>query len=330
MKEPEFPSEPPRLAGEAGDTARLLAQAEREFRGDLDESAAFRRLERTRRRRGSLVWLGTSAGVAAGLALLATGYRVGWRTTPIELTAEVRRTPPAKVIVATSAQPSRAAEPTSALAQVPDPSINTPPRVPAEAPSAPAPTEAKCREWSAAGRIERAVDCFRAVARGAGLQGEVALYEAARLTFDGLRDPNRALGLLAEYEKRFPGGAMRGEAAWLRVRAARDAGRLDEALASSEALLVSPAGRALASELHWLRGQIYQDNRKDCAQAASEFVSLVGEPGARGDEAEFRRAGCLEQLGRTSDAAQAYERYLTRSDAKRINQAKQRLSALRQ
>jgi tetratricopeptide (TPR) repeat protein len=204
---------------------------------------------------------------------------------------------------------------------------NSAPRPPAEAASAPA-TEAKCREWSAAGRTEKAIDCFRSVARGTGLEGEVALYEAARLTADGLHDPSRALGLLAEYDKRFTGGAMRGEAAWLRIRAQRDAGRFDEALAGSEALLASPEGRALASELHWLRGQIYQENRHDCASAVSELVALVGEPGERGDAAEVRRARCLEQLGRTDDAVAAYERYLARPEPRRASEAKSRLSAL--
>lgn len=211
---------------------------------------------------------------------------------------------------------------------IPSPALNLAPRVPAEAASAPA-TEAKCREWSAAGRTEKAIECFRSVARGTGLEGEIALYEAARLTADSLHDPSRALGLLAEYDKRFAGGAMRGEAAWLRIRAQRDAGRFDEALAGSEALLASPEGRTLSSELHWLRGQIYQENRKDCARAASEFVALVGEPGVRGDEAELRRARCLEQLGRTDDAAAAYERYLARPEPRRAAEAKERLSVLR-
>jgi tetratricopeptide (TPR) repeat protein len=197
--------------------------------------------------------------------------------------------------------------------------------LPAEAPA----NESKCREWSAAGRNDRAVECFRAVARGGGLESEIALYEAARLSADSLHDPARALVFLADYAKRFSNGAMRGEAAWLRVRALRDAGRLDDALTSSEALLASTEGRALASELHWLRGQIYQENRHDCAHALSEFVALVGEPGERGDAAEVRRGRCLEQLGRTEDAVQAYQRYLKRPDARRAAEARERLAALR-
>jgi hypothetical protein len=156
----------------------------------------------------------------------------------------------------------------------------------------------------------------------------VALYEAARLTAERLREPSRALALLEEHEKRFSNGAMRGEVAWLRVQSLRDLGRLDEALARSEALLSSPEGRALASELHWLRGRIYQDGRADCGRAASEFVALVGEPGARGDDAELRRARCLEQLGRNDDAAAAYQRYLARADARHAAEARARLSAL--
>jgi hypothetical protein len=135
------------------------------------------------------------------------------------------------------------------------------------------------------------------------------------------------LALLDEHKKRFPDGAMRGEVDWLRVQALERLGRLDDALGESEKLLATPAGRTLASELHMVRGRIY-DGRSDCGRAASEFVALVGEPGALGDEAELRRAECLEKLGRSDDAAAAYSQYLRRAEPKEAAKARDRLQAL--
>lgn len=327
MSDPPFPVEPPRLVGDSGEAGRVLAEAAQERRAGPDESAAFRRLERARRRRTVVAWVGTAAAAAAGLVLVSMRGLGGEPASPerVEVTAELPllapvAPPSALAPKGAPVEPPRPALAVTAARTVPP----TLPHLPAESVSA-----AKCREWSVAGRHERAVECFRTVARGNGLEGEIALYEAARLSMDGLHDPARALGFLADYEKRFTGGAMRGEAAWLRVRALRDAGRLDDALATSEALLASAEGRALASELHWLRGQIYQDNRHDCAHAVSEFVALVGEAGERGDAAEVRRARCLEQLGRVDDAVQAYERYLSRPAPRREAEARERLAALR-
>jgi hypothetical protein len=191
-------------------------------------------------------------------------------------------------------------------------------------------TEARCRGLSSAGKSGPAVDCFEELSRAeTGLTADVALYEAARLSAEGLQDPKRALRLLDEHQRRFSGSALRGEVEWLKVRSLHRSGRVDEALQASEALLATAAGRTLASDLHFLRGQIYQDARRDCAHAINEFVALVGEPGTRGDQAEFRRATCLEQLGRHADALAAYERYLQRPQAASAKSARERLERLR-
>lgn len=332
MRDDGFPPQPAPLSREGDATARLLALAEREFRAGLDEGAAFRRLERSRRQRAVVLWVGSTVAIAAALALVAGRGLDSRKAERVELTAESGPLAPSRV--GPSAQPPPAAprdDPAlPARSQEPRRSVELRSAPSQSAPVVPteAANEAQCRELSAAGRSERAVECFRAVARGAGLESEVAIYEAARLSIEALREPGRALALLDEHEKRFSGGAMRGEVAWLRVRSLRDLGRLDEALARSEALLSSPEGRALASELHWLRGRIYQDGRADCARAVSEFVALVGEPGPRGDEAELRRARCLERLGRSADAVEAYERYLERGDARHGAEARARLTEL--
>ena len=160
------------------------------------------------------------------------------------------------------------------------------------------------------------------------MPAEVALYEAARLTADPLHDAARALDLLSEHQQRFPNSALRIEVEWLRVRSLEHVGRLDEALTESEALLDAAGGRVLAPKLHALRGRIYGVARHDCAHAMREYVALVGEPDRTGDDAEFRRAECLEQLQRPDEARSAYQHYLDRRDPSNAERARARLAAL--
>jgi hypothetical protein len=187
------------------------------------------------------------------------------------------------------------------------------------------PSESRCRELVNNGQAERAFECFRSLSRGNGLLSEVALYEAARVSLEHLGDAPRALELLREYELRHSEGALRGEADWLRVKSLRAAGRFKEALVASELFLTTPAGRALADEIHFLRGVLFQDELHDCSRAVSEFVSLVGKAGGRADEAELRRARCLEKLGRSADAREAFRQYLGRPDAANAPEAREKL-----
>jgi tetratricopeptide (TPR) repeat protein len=186
-------------------------------------------------------------------------------------------------------------------------------------------TEGTCRQWASQARPERAVDCYQAVARESGIGAEVALYEAARLSAEALDDAPRALDLLEQHGKRFPNSVLRVEVQWLKIRSLERAGRFAEALTASEALLDSAAGRTLAPKLHLLRGRIYAGVRHDCALALPEYVALLGEPGSAGDEAEFNRAQCLEQLNKPQEARAAYERYLSRPDARSAEAARARL-----
>jgi hypothetical protein len=327
-------SDPPRLEREVGPVANLIRRANTEFRSGLDEPRAFERLERVRRRR-SLAGYVLPGALAAAAAFIVLGHRqdFGHEPSKFELVAEL----PRKAHATTPVQDVDVVPDPSAAHVAPAPPAPVGRRVPAVRSSssssyaAPSPlTEADCRKRSQEGKIERAEDCFRALARASsGVGAEVALYEAARLSAEALHEPLRALTLLDEHAKRFPGSALRGEVAWLTIRSLAHVGHFDAALQESEKLLGSSEGRALAEELHLLRGRIYQNEKKDCVQAVSEFVALVGAPGARGDEAEFRRAGCLEALGRVEDAVSAYERYLERSDVKHAPEARDRIAALR-
>jgi hypothetical protein len=312
--------DPPRLREEAGDAGRALRSADSSFDKDLVEGAAWQKLDRRRRRRAAMRW--ALAAGAMGIAIGASGLLSRWDRQGLARPEPV-----------TASIPDKPAGPSPDVRPTPHPAPATPVRPsPTRAPGAikePA-TEVRCRGLSSAGKSGPAVDCFEELSRAeTDLTADVALYEAARLSAEGLQDPKRALRLLDEHQRRFSGSALRGEVQWLRVQSLHRSGRMDEALQGSEALLATAVGRTLASDLHFLRGQIYQDARRDCARAINEFVALVGEPGARGDQAEFRRATCLEQLGRDADALAAYERYLQRPHAASAKSARERLERLR-
>jgi tetratricopeptide (TPR) repeat protein len=320
MNDEAPPPEPPRLNGEDGETAELLRSADPEFREKLDESGAFRRIETTRRRRVALTWGLATAAAAAALVLLAQGERFGAETREITMTAEPL--PPPALLEPVPVPPAQE-KPAARFDQVP---VRSP--LPVRAVDAVPADEAQCRKLHKAGDAERALDCYRTLARAGGIGAEVASYQAARISAESLRDATRALRMLDEHAQRFPEGHLRGEVRWLRIQSLERAGRLDEALSESEAMLAAPEGRTLASDLHWLRARIY-DGRSDCQRALSELVSLVGEPGARGDDAEMARASCFERLGRKDEARGAYERYLERAEPRRAEEAKSRIEALR-
>ncbi len=327
--------EPQRIADEVGEAGSLLRGAEQAFLADLSESRAFRRLERRRVRAGRIRIFAAVASVA-----LAAGGATAWFHQEA-----FRNTSSAQAEPLPPAPPAFTAEPEE-FVPVSAPSAATPSVVQAKTgrssvrsravPSASAvsssatvvPSEAECQAEYSARAYQRAADCFRSRSAGNGLEAEVAMYRAARIQAEALGDARGALSLLDEHRRRFPDGAMRGEVELLRVRSLNQSGRYDEALAASEALLGTPTGRALSSELHLLRGRIFQDRRQDYAAAASEFVALMGEPGRLGDEAELRRAECLERLGRASDARLAYQHYLRRDNPVSADKARKRLDSL--
>lgn len=320
MNDDSLPPNPRRLARDGDEPGRLLRSAEVEFREKLDESGAFRSIERARRRRLIGAWALSGSALVVAVAVLSQGAgRIGQGPLEISLAPERLPAPAAPeplLVPSLNEAPSARVEPPRQSA------------APARLAEVELPDEARCERLAAAGDSERAVACFGTLARGEGLGAEVASYKAARISADALRDPRRALHLLDEHVARFPSGTMRGEVRWLRVQSLERAGRYDEALTESEALLAAPEGRALSSDLHWLRARIYEE-RRDCQHAASELVSLVGEPGARGDSAEMRRAACFERLGKTNEALSAYEKYLERSAPERADEARAKVEALR-
>ena len=315
-----LPPDPPRLAGESNETGELMRSADAEFRKRLDESGAFRSIERSRRVRAVVSWSVAGIGAVAAMAILL--QRPGqFGSTPVETTLTAERLPPMVPAEPSVAQSND--EPAARLVEAPRASRPAPRAAETEPVD-----EAGCEKLALGGEAERALSCFRTLARGSGLGAEVASYKAARISAERLHDATSAIQLLDEHAARFPSGALRGEVRWLRVQSLERVGRLDEALSESEALLAAPEGRALASDIHWLRARIYE-GRSDCQSAVSALVALVGEASERGDEAEMRRAACLERLGRTSEARAAYEKYLERAAPRRADEARAKVEALR-
>lgn len=332
MTGPNANPEPPRLASRDDRAGRLLREADRAFRLQRSPELDWNRFQSQRQRR----WVPRFALMAAALALVVAfaRQRLANERAQFETTTLVAEQVP--LLQPSALPPSRAAvlerrvSPPASVVHRSRASQTMPSARPTSgAPESAEPlTDATCRRWASQARPEQAIECYRTIARESGIGAEVALYEAARLSAESLGDAPRALALLEEHGERFPNSALRVEVEWLEIRSWERAGRFDEALTASEALLDSAAGRALAPKLHLLRGRIYAEKRHDCGLALPEYVALLGEPGPAGDEAEFNRAQCLEQLRKPDEARAAYQRYLGRADARLAVRARARLAAL--
>lgn len=208
-------------------------------------------------------------------------------------------------------------------------SARSPAAVPADPVETPRPAEAvDCLKYARQGEHTGAESCFEDRSKGSGLGAEMALYELARLRKDVLGNPAGAHDALREYRQRFPNGSLLGEVDFSMVEVLVRLERHEEALRESERLLQSPFGRERQGQLRFLRGNIYKVHLNDCARAEAEYAGAVSEPGARGDTAEYNRALCLEELGRTQEAVDSYRSYLRRPRPTRGEQAAARLKAL--
>jgi hypothetical protein len=173
---------------------------------------------------------------------------------------------------------------------------------------------------------EKAV-CLEQDSRGSGLAAERALLELAQLKRSSLRDPQGALAALRAHRARFPEGALRGEVDFALLELLPSAGRVEDALTESAALLEKPWGRARSSELRLTRARLYQDRLGKCAEALAELQPIRAEFGAVGEEATQREAQCLERLGRSREAREAWSRLAARG-GRFAAQARERLDSL--
>jgi hypothetical protein len=349
--------EPERLID--GKLGELLRDANREFATELDQPAAFRRvterLASSRKRRWSSGsrWLVPAAPFAAAAlaAVLALAYKQRADVAP-ELVAETWRSPAESPTAAVAAptgseeSPPPRAEPKRGPREVkrsvaivpvaPLPSASelraAPSAVPPlpGAPEAAAPAAAPapdCLSLARQGQTRDAEACFLERAQGSGLGAEMALYEVARLRRDVLADANGALQALAEYRRRFPSGSLRREADMSQLELLLQLGRSDDALKQSDELLSSSASGERATELRSLRGHILRKQSR-FAEAAREYELAEG-AGARGGEATYFRALCLEALGRSGEAATSFSKYLEQPQRPYAEDARRRLERLK-
>jgi hypothetical protein len=185
----------------------------------------------------------------------------------------------------------------------------------------------RCQEYLRNGEPKKSEKCYLDIAASNGLSAEMALYEVARLQRDVLANPAAALSTLDDYEARFATGTLALEVKTAKVDLLARLGRADEALRASDALLVNLKGQGRVVELRLLRGNLLRD-KGNCTAAEHEYQLIETFPGPRGDQAQFARAACLEQLGRNNEAIDAYRRYLERPNARQALRAQQRLREL--
>jgi hypothetical protein len=173
------------------------------------------------------------------------------------------------------------------------------------------------------------LSCLRDEANGSGLSAETALYEIAKLTRDEGLDPMGALTILEELRHRFPSGALRAETDLSIVELEARTGRYTQALDESAALLARGVGEREA-ELHLLRGNLYREGLGDLSRAADEYRLAAARASRRAtaDEAAFLQAIATEALGRRTEAADLFRRYLARPQPVHETQARTRLDRL--
>ncbi|MEP6652138.1 MAG: tetratricopeptide repeat protein [Myxococcales bacterium] len=142
-----------------------------------------------------------------------------------------------------------------------------------------------------------------------GPAGEAEPLAAAFRELRSGGQPAAALRLLNEYEQRFPGGALRGEARVARAEALLTLGRGGEALRVLDE--IENQGGTLTRDLRITRGELFAANG-DCENAVRDFEALLG--GSRDDavtaRALFGRASCRLRRGEMSAARRDLERYL--------------------
>jgi FecR protein len=165
-----------------------------------------------------------------------------------------------------------------------------------------------------ASTAREAVNCYLTQAREDGVAGETALYEAGRLRRDALADAAGALEVFQRYRTRFPRGMLRREVDLSIVELLPKVNRHREALDEIGRLLAEEGrGEERAAELHVLRGNIYREVLEDFSRAEQDYAAAEEARAPSVGDATFFRGVCLQALGRTDSAREAFDRYLAAS-----------------
>ena len=182
---------------------------------------------------GSLKWLALAGAVgAAGVGTVVGAVAIQHAATPmVSTTVRTRATSVRPASIARSAPPpptQATARPVEAVPASATSSVQTPPHTASGSPIglAPVPTTPSFSD-------------------------ELATLDRARAAID-VREPARALSILEGYRSRFPNGAMRPEAAMLRIEALEKAGDHPAAIRAADAFLESDPATPYAARVRSL------------------------------------------------------------------------------
>ena len=144
---------------------------------------------------------------------------------------------------------------------------------------------------------------------GAAAPGESDLLARAFKALRVAHNSQQALAALDEHQRRFPAGALRGEACLARLEALLASGRKTDALAliaSSEA-----SGIALSPDMRLTRAELLAESNR-CDQAMADFDELLSlvSPSRPSERALYGRAFCRLRAGDNDGATSDLQRYL--------------------
>jgi hypothetical protein len=173
-----------------------------------------------------------------------------------------------------------------------------------------------------------AVTCYLAVARGADLAAQTALYEIARLRRDVLGDGAGALAALQDSRARFPAGILRDEVDVSIVELLANLNRHNEAIEEIGRLLADGHGSERNADLRVMRGNIYREVYEDFGHAERDYEAAEEARAPAVGDATFFRGVCLQALGRTAEARAAFQRYLAAGARRFADEAGRRLQRI--
>ncbi len=172
----------------------------------------------------------------------------------------------------------------------------------------------EAQAWRLALRPERAVPLLEKVAKGDGPEAEQGQMMLAQALGRDLGDPRRAAVVWAEAQRRFPQGIFREEVAFRLGESLIAAGQPREGVEALERFLSTYPAGAHADDAHLSIAAARRDRLSDCAGAIPHLRAVANGPrglgNPRAEVALIGAARCLQQIGRTDEARDAYARYL--------------------
>jgi hypothetical protein len=147
----------------------------------------------------------------------------------------------------------------------------------------PSPTEHSslkdCSAQAQAGKYQKASDCYGRIARGGGFSAELANLEQVRVLSRALVEPDKALRALDDYAKRFPNGALRGEAALTRLDLLASSGQEERLIVEVDKILKSNWAPERHAELLLLKAEAFaRADKCDLALSAADESERAGGP----------------------------------------------------